>query len=340
MKPEIKISSPEQLREILFGFRVSRVILTAYELDIFTHVAPDGSASESVAKNVKTDARATDRVMNALCAIGLLEKKNKKFHHTVFSGKFLSKKSPQYLQGLMHTANMWDTWSTMTEMVRTGKTQRDKVKSRKSDSFSEAFIGAMHERAALQAKGVLDKLKLKGIRHFLDIGGGSGVYAMDFVKRDPEKKATVFDLPDIIPITKKYIKKEGLTSRFSFICGDYNKDAFGKGYDMAFLSAVIHINSSKQNAKLVKKCFDALNAGGQIVIQDHVMDEDRTSPYGGALFAMNMLVATECGDTYTESEIKGWLKEAGFSEIKRIETFNNAMIVGRKNGKLKGTLKC
>ena len=231
----------------------------------------------------------------------------------------------------MHTANMWDTWSTMTEMVRTGKTQRDKVKSRKTDSFSEAFIGAMHERAMLQAKGVLDKLKLKGIRHFLDIGGGSGVYAMDFVKRNPENKATIFDLPDIITITKKYVKKEGLTSRFSFICGDYNKDAFGKGYDISFLSAIIHINSPKQNQKLVKKCFDALNPGGMIVIQDHVMDEDRTSPYGGALFAMNMLVATECGDTYTESEIRGWMQDAGLHDI-RLLTAESGMqvMVGRK----------
>ncbi|HNZ42086.1 MAG TPA: methyltransferase [Bacteroidales bacterium] len=331
MKPAFQITTPVQLRDVLFGFRVSRVILTAFELDVFTHIATGGSVSEMVAAKIKADHRATDRLMNALCAIGLLKKRKGLFFNTTFSAQFLSKNSPGYLYGLMHTANMWDTWSTMTEMVRTGKTQRDKVESRKSELFSEAFIGAMHERAAQQAKGVLDKLNLKGVRHFLDIGGGSGVYAMDFVRRDAENLATVFDLPDIIPITKKYVKKEGLLKRFSFIGGDYNKDSLGAGYDLAFLSAIVHINSMEQNQLLIKKCFDALNPGGQIVIQDHVMDEDRTSPYGGALFAMNMLVATECGDTYTEKEIKAWLKEAGFSGIQRIETFNNAMIVGRKD---------
>jgi len=324
------IDSPEQLREILFGFRISRIILTAYELDIFTFINPAGSSSEEVAKKIKADMSATDRLMNAVCALGLLEKRANIFHNTAFSGTYLSQKSPQYLRGLLHTVSMWDTWSTMTEMVKTGKSQRNKVKSRKRDIFSEAFIGAMHERAYLQAKDVLDKLNLKGIRHFLDIGGGSGVYSMDFVKRNKENKATVFDLPDIIPITKKYVKKEGLVRQFGFICGDYNKDAFGSGYDLAFLSAVIHINSPKQNQKLVKKCFAALNPSGMIVIQDHVMDEDRTSPFGGALFAMNMLVATESGDTYTESEIRNWLSDAGFSELKRIETLNNAMIIGKK----------
>lgn len=324
------IENPEQLREILFGFRISRVILTAYELDIFTHVSLAGSTSKEVAGKIKADARATDRLMNAVSAIGLLEKRSNKFYNTVFAGTYLSQKSPDYLQGLLHNVSMWDTWSTMTEAVKTGKSQRHKVESRKQENFSEAFIGAMHERAYRQAKDVLDKLDLREIRHFLDIGGGSGVYSMDFVRRNKDNKATVFDLPEIIPITKKYVKKEGLSREIGFIGGDYNTDDLGSGYDMAFLSAVVHINSPEQNRKLAKKCFAALNPGGMIVIQDHVMDEDRTSPFSGALFAMNMLVATECGDTYTESEIRKWLLDAGFSKIKRVETLNNAMIIGKK----------
>jgi len=330
MKPGFEFTDPLQLRQIINGFQVSRIILTAYEIDVFTGINTGGSSSDFVAKQIKTDARATDRLMNALCAIGLLEKRNGTFYNTAFSEKYLSRKSPHYLQGLMHSVSMWDTWGTMTEMIRTGKSQRNKIKSRTSEKWSEAFIGAMHERASLQATNLLDKLDLKNRHCFLDIGGGSGVYSMDFVKRNVKNKATVFDLPDIIPITKQYIKKEGLSKRFSFISGDYNNDAFGESYDLAFLSAIIHINSVAQNSKLIKKCFNALNSGGIIVIQDHVMEEDRTAPFAGALFAMNMLVATECGDTYTESEIKKWLKDAGFTKIKRIETFNNAMIIGEK----------
>ena len=153
---------------------------------------------------------------------------------------------------------------------------------------------------------------------------------MQFVKKDVLNRATVFDLPEIIPITKKYIDTEGLSAQFDFICGDYNKDDWGKAYDMAFLSAIIHINSLDENQKLVQKCFDSLNKNGLIVIQDHVMSEMRTEPYAGALFALNMLVGTENGDTYTESEIRNWLSHSGFSEIIRVETFNNAMIIGRK----------
>ncbi|MCK9612790.1 MAG: methyltransferase [Bacteroidales bacterium] len=330
MKPAFNINKPEQLREIISAFRISRIILTAYELDIFSHIATQGSESQEICQKIKTDARATDRIMNALCAIGLLQKRKQKFYNTPFSSEYLSRSSSNYLKGLMHSVSMWDTWSTMTEMIRTGKSQRKKVKSRKNTNWSEAFIGAMHERAHKQAKALLDKLNLTEVRYFLDIGGGSGVYAMEFVKRNNKNKATIFDLPDIIPITKKYVKLEGLEKRISFICGDYNKNGFGSGYDMAFLSAIIHINSPAQNHKLIKKCYNALNRGGQIVIQDHVMDEDRTSPFGGALFAMNMLVSTEHGDTYTEREISDWLKNEGFSGVKRTETFNNAMITAMK----------
>jgi len=324
------IDTPEKLREIINSFRVSRIILTAYELDVFSNIASGGSESAIVAQRIKSNVRATDRLMNALCAIGLLEKRNSKFFNTDFSSKYLSKSSKEYLLGLMHAVSTWDTWSTMTQVVKTGRSQRDEIQSRNTSKWPEAFIGAMHERASIQAQDVLDKLDLDGVRHLLDIGGGSGVYSMNFVSRDKRNKATIFDLSGIIPITKKYVKAEGLTKQINFICGDYNKNALGEAYDMAFLSAIVHINSPEQNLMLIKKCYNALNNGGMVVIQDHVMDDDRTSPYGGALFALNMLVATECGDTYTEKEIHGWLKEAGFKGIKRIETFNNAMLVGRK----------
>jgi 2-polyprenyl-3-methyl-5-hydroxy-6-metoxy-1,4-benzoquinol methylase len=164
----------------------------------------------------------------------------------------------------------------------------------------------------------------------LDIGGGSGVYAMEFVKKHQANTATVFDLPDIIPITKNYVEKENLTKYFGFLDGDYNSDSLGKGYDFTFLSAIVHINSPDENRLLIKKCFNALNPGGLIAIQDQLMSEDRTEPYAGALFAINMLVGTEHGDTYTEDEIRNWMLDAGFLEIIRIETFNNAMLVGRK----------
>jgi ubiquinone/menaquinone biosynthesis C-methylase UbiE len=331
MKPnQTTIDSPLDFREMVYSFQASRIILTAYELDVFSHIPDEGTTSAEVAKGISTHARATDRLMNALCALGFLSKKEGRFYNSAFSAKHLSRKSPAYLRGFHHTLNMWDTWSTLTEVVRTGETQRRLLKPARQGNWAESFIGAMHERASLQAKDLIDKLPLDKVHHFLDIGGGSGAYAMEFVKKHSGKIATVFDLPEVIGITRQYVEKEGLTQSFNFIGGDYHSDNFGSGYDMAFLSAIVHINSEEENLHLVKKCYEALNTGGLIVIQDHLMSADRTQPFAGAMFAINMLVGTDRGDTYTEEEIRSWMRAAGFSDISRTETFNNGMMLGRK----------
>jgi SAM-dependent methyltransferase len=161
------------------------------------------------------------------------------------------------------------------------------------------------------------------------VGGGSGAYAMAFVKARSNINAAVFDLPNVIPITRGYIEKEGLADKIKTIEGDYTVDPLGKGYDLIFLSAIIHSNSIEVNMKLLKKCLEALNPGGQVVIQDFIMDENRTTPLSGALFALNMLVSTEAGDTYTESEVRDWMTAAGLSSIKRIDTpFVTTLIYG------------
>ena len=129
----------------------------------------------------------------------------------------------------------------------------------------------------------------------------------------------------------KYIQKNKMTKKVDVASGDYHTNVLPKGYDLVFLSAVIHINSYEENVKLIKKCSSSLNKGGQLVIQDQVMNEERTKPATGALFALNMLVGTEKGDTYTEKEICQWYKKAGLQFEKRIDIpSGNALIVGRK----------
>ena len=140
-------------------------------------------------------------------------------------------------------------------------------------------------------------------------------------------KAVVFDLPSIVPITKNYIDQEGFSGSVTTMAGDYLKDDFGKGFDLILLSAVIHINSSEENVSLVKRSVKAMDPGGQLVILDHIMNEERTVPEVGAIFTINMLVGTEKGDTYTESEIKSWMKDAGLQNIQRKDSNQGSSIM-------------
>ena len=170
-----------------------------------------------------------------------------------------------------------------------------------------------------QAPQQLADIDLSGISSVLDVGGGSGAFSMEFVSRKPELEATVFDLPNVVPITQKFIEKEGFSNRIKTHTGDYTRDKLPKGFDLVFLSAIIHSNSLETNQELIIKCFNALNINGKIVIQDWIMNNDRTQPTSGAVFAINMLVGTEAGNCFTEREVAEMLTTAGFSNISRIE---------------------
>jgi cyclopropane fatty-acyl-phospholipid synthase-like methyltransferase len=126
-------------------------------------------------------------------------------------------------------------------------------------------------------------------------------------------------LPNVIPITKKFIDKEGFSNKIKIHTGDYTSDDLPKGFDLVFLSAIIHSNSLATNQDLIRKCYNALNRNGSIVIQDWIMNNERTQPVSGAIFAINMLVGTEAGDCFTEQEVTGMLNGAGFRNISRTE---------------------
>jgi len=327
-----KITNPSDLMETINAFRLSRVILTAYELELFSHLGTDSKTSAEIAKEIRTDARATDRLMNVLAGCGLIEKEDGKFRNTEFSRKFLVKTSPAYMGGLGHAANLWHTWTTLTEAVKKGTTlmMRDPVNDRSND-WLEPFIAQMHFRGKQQAKDIAELLDLTNVNKVLDVGGGSGAFSFAMVDKKNGLEAIVFDLPNVVPITQKYIDKEGYENKVTTLSGNYLKDPIGSGYDMTFLSAVIHSNSPDENKLLFRKCAEAMNKGGQLVVLDHIMYEDRTTPFGGALFSLNMLVGTEAGDTYTASEIEQWMTEAGFEKFESKDAIaGTGLIIGRK----------
>lgn len=323
----------DSFKELVVAFQKSRIILTAYELGVFSVIGKDGANSKQIAAKIKADRRATERLMNALCAIGLLKKEGDEFFNTKFSEKYLIKDSPDYITGLMHMNDMWRRWSRLTEVVITGSALDEVIDKKKERYWREAFIAAMHDRAKVIAYALVEMLDLSDVKKVLDLGGGSGDYAIAFAKAGKGIVATIFDLPDVIPLTKKYIAKEGMKKdKINFISGDYRVDDLGEGYDLIFLSQVIHSNSIRDNIKLMKKCKQALNIGGQIVVQDFIIDEDRTMPMHAALFSINMLVGTEAGDTYTEKEVIGWLKEAGFKNMRREDTnWGTTLIIAYKS---------
>jgi len=328
-----EIESPQGILELASAFMRSRAFLTACELDLFTAVGNGERTSADVARDLGADPRATDRLMNVLCVLGVLRKRAGHFRNTPSVARFLVQTSPESMGGLMHWVHLWDSWSTLTPAVRQGGSVTARPVDAHDDVWLRAFIAAMHWRACRHAPGVVASLDLTGVSRVLDVGGGSGAYAMEFVRAEPGISATVFDLPTVLPLTFEYVGQAGFQGRVTLVAGDYDTDDLGTGFDLVFLSAIIHSNSPQGNRDLIRKGAAALNPSGQLVVQDFIVGEERTGPPFGVLFALNMLVGTEAGDTYTESEVRGWMAAAGLARVARRDTsFGTSVLVGRRAG--------
>ncbi len=311
-------SLPDDLYDRIRAFQESRVILTALELDVFT-AAGEGGSAEEIAAKLGTDVRATGMFLNALTAIGLLVKQDSVYRNTPVSARFFSAASPDNVrQALLHIAHLWSRWSNLTDCVRSGTAVTPQPSGAAECDWTEAFIAAMHRNATERAPLVIRTVDTTGIGRMLDVGGGSGAYSIAFAQATPGLMSEIVDLAAVAPIAQRYIGKAGVADRVSVRVGDLRSDPFGRDYDMVFVSAICHMLSPEENRDLLSRCHAALAAGGRIVIQDFILEPGKTAPRVAALFALNMLVGTRAGSSYSEPEYSGWLKDAGFRDIHQV----------------------
>ncbi|MGP8069671.1 MAG: methyltransferase [Candidatus Bathyarchaeia archaeon] len=300
------------------AFMRSRIILTAAELDLFSIIQDSPTTAEKIADRFSFNPRALERVLDCLVTFGLLQKNEGAYSLTHEGAPYSSKHSASELPMLLHMSHLWDSWSDLTEVVKNGPGSERKP-PKQMDS-RRAFIGAMHVTGRSLSEEIAGSLNLKGYRKLLDIGGGSGTYTIALLNHNPQLQAILFDLKEVIPMARERLSSEGLLDRVELIIGDFYSDDLPGGCDLALLSAIIHQNSRQQNLKLFVKAYRSLEAGGMLLIRDHIMDERRTYPPAGALFAINMLVNTQGGDTYTFHEVAQDLKEAGFTDVKLLRS--------------------
>ncbi len=305
---------PDEVNDIIRGFMSSRAVLTGLELDIFS-AAGEGATSDQIAASIGTDPRATEMLLNCLVALKLLEKSNSTFRNTALSRRFFVQGSPDNARpALLHTANLWRRWSTLTECVRAGgRVYRDS-----NHGFVNTFIAAMDRNARERAPLVVNAVGAERVNHLLDLGGGSAAYSIAFAQANPHLRADVLDLPEVVVLAGEYINKAGLSGRVQTIPGDMLTAPLQREYDLVLISAICHMFGPEQNRALLERVHGALMPGGRVVIQDFILEPAKTAPRFAALFALNMLVGTHRGASYSEPEYGGWLRDAGFTDIRRV----------------------
>jgi ubiquinone/menaquinone biosynthesis C-methylase UbiE len=289
------------------SFAVSRIVLTANNFRVFDHLEGKGKTAGDLAKSVSADSRAAELLLNSLVAAGLLVKKDSLYRNAPVASKYLIRGKPYYQGDILdHYSTLWDNWSGLDAVIKTGKP------CRKSHNH-ESFILGMHNLALQKVREVTKNIRLSGVKRLLDLGGGPGTYTMAFARKNIE--VTLLDFPETLRIAKRLIAVSGLGSKIKLLPGDFAKTCLGNNYDMVFISQILHAYNDRDCLSLLKKSSAALKPGGRVVVQEFYLDETKTNPPQGAIFAINMLVNTAGGRTYTPSEISSWMKKAGFTDI-------------------------
>lgn len=305
---ESKMKIQDELKEIrmLWGsYWASRVLLTANNFGVFEYLKLPQTA-ENIASKIKTNLRATEILLDALAGLRLIKKSSNKYKNSSLANRFLMPDSPYYQGNIIkHLDTAWKNWSELDEVIKTGK-PANKAQNHAS------FIKGMHDISKIKAENVIKLINLKGIKKALDLGGGPGTYSIEMAKKGVS--VTLFDLPETIKIAQEIIKKSGVKS-IKFKAGDFLSDDIGKGYDLIFISQVLHAFSEDDNIKILQKSAEALNQEGRIVIQEFYIDNNRANPVRSAIFSVNMLVNTEGGRCYCPKEIKGWFIKAGLRKF-------------------------
>ncbi|HUW32296.1 MAG TPA: methyltransferase [Planctomycetota bacterium] len=300
------------LNGIVAGFRPAAVLHVACSLKVFTLLAGGELPLDELAGRCNAKPEMLEKLLIALIAMGLLERRGGAYRNTEFSDTWLVEGRPLYQGDIVaHSASLWDFWGGLENEIL-----RDDAPRPASDPHRK-FIMGMHNLAVTsRAKTLAEHVDLRGRRKLFDVGGGPGTYSIALCRRFPELHAVVFDLPETVAIAREVIAREGMQERVTAQPGSWDTDGFGSGNDAVLISNVLHGPNSKAEMKL-RKAFDSLAAGGLLIVQDFVLNDDKTGPLIPALF--NIMLGA-----YSRPELFALIEQAGFARPRVAATMEEA----------------
>jgi len=311
--------NPEKLLKISGSYWQTSALHAGVKLDVFTIIGDKPAGVESVAAKLSADPRSLAMLLDALAAMGLLEKKGATYANTPVSAAFLSKNSPRYIGFIiMHHYHLTESWIKLDRAVITGGPVRTRASFSDAEQ-REAFLMGMFNMAMSAAPRIVQAIDLSGRRRLLDLGGGPGTYAIHFCRANPGLKAAVYDLAATRPFAEKTVARFNLQDRIQFMDGDYVGEERLKGsYDVAWLSHILHGEGPRTCRQIIAKAVETLEPGGLLVVHEFILNNQKDGPLFPALFSLNMLLGTDEGQAYSENEIMDMLAGTGLKEIRRV----------------------
>ena len=314
--PEPMYEYRRHILDTLRAFRASQILMACAELGVFELLANEPLTDVEIANATGADTRGTSLLLNAAVALGLLAKREGCFANAPMTASCLAQHDANYIGDILKLEGaFYRRWGHLATAVKTGRRPVENVRDEEDDDWVRNFELALYKMAQPVAPIIANVLSLPEDRplRVLDVGGGHGAYSIALAKRYPHLTATVFELPRVVPVAREIIAQAGMADRVLVQEGDFQHGNLGNGYDAALVFGVLNGESEQGRAALIARVHACLNPGGRIVIRELVLDSDRAGPPEAAIFALQMLLATDSGGMSTFDEVTQWLHDAGFA---------------------------
>jgi ubiquinone/menaquinone biosynthesis C-methylase UbiE len=300
------------------------VLESAVRNGIFDAIDGGAPTVTDVCAKTGISERGARAIMDALVGMELLVKSdNVRYALSPDAAKFLVSRSPANITGMVARASsMIAKWLALSDVVRTGRPQRALNSEAEGAGFFESLVTDLFPmnyaaaRAAAEALGV--GASSQPVR-VLDLAAGSGVWSIAIAQRSPNVTVTAVDWPGVLEVTRHTAARFGLADRYSFVAGDLAQADFGSGHNVATLGHILHSEGEERSRALLQKTFNALAPGGTVMIAEFLVNADRSGPLQGLIFNINMLVNSEQGATFSFEEIRGWLEQIGFKDVRTVD---------------------
>ncbi|HEX8984976.1 MAG TPA: methyltransferase [Bryobacteraceae bacterium] len=317
--PEV---GPERIMEVAFGFAASKALLSATEIGLFTELAPEPLALETIRKRLGLHPRAVRDFLDTLVALGFLERRKGRYANAPAADLYLDRAKPSYIGGIVEMANarLYGFWGSLTEALRTGKPQNEAKGG--GDAFAKLyadparlrqFLTAMTGLSVLSGKALAGKFPWWDYRTFVDIGCAQGAVPVELVRAHPHLHGAGFDLEPVGPVFEEYVSAAGFGNRVRFLKGDFFKDPLPQA-DVLIMGHILHDWDLRTKCALLDKAYAALAPGGALIVHEALIDDARSENVFGLLMSLNMLIETPGGFDYTAAACQDWMRKAGFRE--------------------------
>jgi O-methyltransferase domain/Dimerisation domain len=332
--------TPEHIMQVGLGFWASKTLLSAVEMELFTELAKHPESGEVLRDRLGLHSRSYRDFLDALVALGFLEREDEVYRNTPSTDLFLDKGKPSYIGGMLEMANrrLYRFWGGLTEALRTGQLQNE-AKSGETPFFEalyadparlRGFLAAMTGLSHAANLAIAKQFPWREHETFVDVGTAQGDLAVQVALANEHLTGAGFDLPEVAPIFEDYIEHNGVQDRLRFVAGDFFADELPRA-DVLLMGHILHDWGLDEKRTLIRKAYEALPDNGALIVYETIIDDDRSQNAFGLLMSLNMLIETEGGFDYSASDCMGWMTEAGFASTRAEHLVGpDSMVIGVK----------